>query len=281
MPVLNLKQMKLNEPTRDFDESVDANVNIPAENDQGQFGAFKFFSGIRSFFKGISALGTLATTSRIPVTDANGNVSYTTPQKIKETLSLATTGDLDNKVTCKSFNSPVGAIQYVTVHCNESFGGILLSFSYAAQYLFDILNGAVNLSGTDYGLSGYAISEDKLTIYLKVTAYRKFSIINLSGNSDITISDASLTPPAGITFSTNIIKYTKTKTVEVTATVDANGSINLPVRLPNKIVSVYGSNKIYVPFVYIDYWVCYCMNVGGTKVASGTELTLTVTYNEG
>lgn len=57
-----------------------------------------------------------------------------------------------------------------------------------------------------------------------------------------------------------------------------NGNINIPLYLPNKIISVYGSNKIYNPFVYNTYWVIYCMNVGGTKVSFGTELTLTIVY---
>lgn len=82
MPVINLKQLKINEPTRNFDSSVDANTNIPGENDQGLFGGFKFFAGIKAFFKGISALGTLASGSRLPVTDSNGNVTYTTMNDI-------------------------------------------------------------------------------------------------------------------------------------------------------------------------------------------------------
>lgn len=82
MPVINLKQLKIDEPTRNFDSSLDENINISAENNQGLFGAFKFFAGIRSFFKGISALGTLASGSRLPVTDSNGNVTYTTMNDI-------------------------------------------------------------------------------------------------------------------------------------------------------------------------------------------------------
>lgn len=78
MAIINLGQMKTNEPTRNFDASVDGNVNIPAENGQGLFGAFGFFQGIKNFFKGISALGTLASGSRLPITDSNGNVTYTT-----------------------------------------------------------------------------------------------------------------------------------------------------------------------------------------------------------
>lgn len=82
MPSINLKQLKIDEPTRNFDSSVDANTNIPGENDQGLFGGFKFFAGIKTFFKGISALGTLASGSRLPVTDSNGNVTYTTMNDI-------------------------------------------------------------------------------------------------------------------------------------------------------------------------------------------------------
>ena len=73
-------------------------------------------------------------------------------------------------------------------------------------------------------------------------------------------------------------KIPKEKTMTYTGNVDANGSLNIALTLPNKIISVHGDNKIYTPFVYNTYWVLYCQNVGGTKVTSGTELTVNITY---
>lgn len=75
-----------------------------------------------------------------------------------------------------------------------------------------------------------------------------------------------------------ISNYKKIETREVTATVDVNGNINTPLTDLFSIVSVSGSNKMYIPFKYSTYWVLYCMNVGGSKVASGTELTVTIKY---
>lgn len=75
-----------------------------------------------------------------------------------------------------------------------------------------------------------------------------------------------------------ISNYKKIETREVTATVDVNGNINTPLTELFSIVSVSGSNKMYIPFKYSTYWVLYCMNVGGSKVASGTELTVTIKY---
>lgn len=75
-----------------------------------------------------------------------------------------------------------------------------------------------------------------------------------------------------------LASYKKIETKEVTATVDVNGNINTPLTDLFSIVSVSGSNKMYIPFKYSTYWVLYCMNVGGSKVASGTELTVTIKY---
>lgn len=72
---------------RDLDTLVDENTLVAGETGAGVFGVFKFFQGIRNFFKGIQALGTLVTTSKIPVTDADGNVTYTTPQAIVDAVS--------------------------------------------------------------------------------------------------------------------------------------------------------------------------------------------------
>lgn len=66
--------------------------------------------------------------------------------------------------------------------------------------------------------------------------------------------------------------------LSITAQADVNGNINLPLRLPNKVLLCYGSNKIYEPFVYINYWVVHCMYVNGEKVQSGEELTFDVIY---
>ena len=269
----NIKAME----GRNLDSSVDGNTLVSGEKADGTFGIFNFFKGIRNFFKGISALGTLASGSRLPVTDSNGNVTYTTMNDIN---SYVKNNALTNYMETKPFNSPSGTVLYITITSSESFGGILLAFDYAPLYFISSL-GLVNLSGIDYGFNGYALSEDKRTIYLRITGYRKFSITNLSKSSNITISNVSGTAPSGVTFQTNWEKCLKDgdiKTTQVTGTVDVNGNMNLPINLPNRIITMYGENKLYVPFVYTSYWVAYCMNVGGTKVANGTELTVTVVY---
>lgn len=67
---------------RNLDASVDENTLVSGEKADGTFGVFNFFQGIKNFFKGISALGTLASGSRIVTTDASGNVKYTTMNDI-------------------------------------------------------------------------------------------------------------------------------------------------------------------------------------------------------
>lgn len=84
--VQKLSEIKA-ESGRDLDSLVDENLLIPAETGAGTFGVLRFFQGIKNFFKGISALGTLSSTGRIPTTDANGNVNYVTPQQILDAVS--------------------------------------------------------------------------------------------------------------------------------------------------------------------------------------------------
>ncbi|MCQ2598330.1 MAG: hypothetical protein MJ181_10850, partial [Treponema sp.] len=74
----NIKAME----GRNLDASVNGNTLVSGEKADGTFGVFNFFQGIKNFFKGISALGTLASGSRLPVTDSNGNVTYTTMNDI-------------------------------------------------------------------------------------------------------------------------------------------------------------------------------------------------------
>ncbi|MCQ2585630.1 MAG: hypothetical protein MJ185_08560, partial [Treponema sp.] len=84
--VQKLSEIKA-ESGRDLDSLVDENLLIPAETGAGTFGVLRFFQGIKNFFKGITALGTLSSTGRIPTTDSDGNVNYVTPQQILDAVS--------------------------------------------------------------------------------------------------------------------------------------------------------------------------------------------------
>lgn len=169
MAIINLGQMKTNEPTRNFDASVDGNVNIPAENGQGLFGAFKFFTGIKNFFKGISALGTLASGSRLPVTDSNGNVTYTTMNDIntyvvnnalanqtgvKITLSQDANTCVTNTETTKYYYCPSSALHIPTV------SGAYIGWN------IEVLNGASNYRCTQIA---YSTNADYPYIYTRTT----------------------------------------------------------------------------------------------------------------
>lgn len=91
---------------RDLDKLVDENTLITGETSAGVFGVFKFFEGIKAFFKGITALGTLAKTNKIPVLQDDGSLKFTTPADI--TSGLATTTELNNalaNLTELKFNS--------------------------------------------------------------------------------------------------------------------------------------------------------------------------------
>lgn len=97
----NIKAME----GRNLDSSVDGNTLVSGEKADGTFGVFNFFQGIKNFFKGISALGTLASGSRLPVTDSNGNVTYTTMNDINNYVVNNTLTDYPQKTNytyCKS-----------------------------------------------------------------------------------------------------------------------------------------------------------------------------------
>lgn len=94
--VEKLAEMKERE-NRDLDTLVNENTLVAGETGAGVFGVFKFFQGIRNFFKGIQALGTLVTTSKIPVLQDDGSLKFTTPAEI--TSGLATTTELNNALT--------------------------------------------------------------------------------------------------------------------------------------------------------------------------------------
>lgn len=70
------------EPGRDLDESIDEETLVPGESgpdSNSQFGSFKFFTGIRRFFRIIRTLGELNETSKLAVVNEDGSVSYITP----------------------------------------------------------------------------------------------------------------------------------------------------------------------------------------------------------
>lgn len=95
MAYADFDEMKKEFPARNFDNvDITEDFNIAAQNSAGVYGAFKFFHGIKSFFKGITALGKLASGSKILVADESGNISYTTPSDI--TNGLATTESVNN-----------------------------------------------------------------------------------------------------------------------------------------------------------------------------------------
>ena len=102
----------------------------------------------------------------------------------------------------KAFTSPNGATQYVKIECEYVFGGILLSFAFNAMYVISS-EVIINLNTANYGLSGVAISQDKRTIWLRITGYRNFTITNLGKWSGITISDVTTTAPSDVTFTTD------------------------------------------------------------------------------
>ena len=98
MAYADFDEMKKEFPARNFDNvDITEDFNIAGQNGAGVYGAFKFFHGIRSFFKGISALGKLASGSRILVSDDKGNISYTTPSEITE--GFATNESVNNALT--------------------------------------------------------------------------------------------------------------------------------------------------------------------------------------
>lgn len=71
------------------------------------------------------------------------------------------------------------------------------------------------------------------------------------------------------------------KTQSIIGVVDSNGNISLTdIQLPKRIISVYSFFNMFIPFVYSDYWVLYCMDVGGNRTATGTEINATIVYYE-
>lgn len=134
------------------------------------------------------------------------------PSDASSSNKLATT-DLVNTALAgymptKEYTSPNGSTQYIKLENIEPFGGILLTFSYTSIYFIHSY-GVINLSGYEYGLNGVAYSDDKKTIYLKISGYRRFSITNLSKMSYLTISDATTTAPSEYTFTTKWEKIVK------------------------------------------------------------------------
>lgn len=145
------------------------------------------------------------------------------PSDASASNKLATTDAVNTALAgympTKMFTSPNGTMQYIKIECNETFGGILLSFNYTAIY-FITSEGVLNLNNNEYGLAGVAFSTDKKTIWLKIGGYRRYSITNLSKAPAVTISDATTTEPSGYTFLTTwgtvatksyIADYTKQK----------------------------------------------------------------------
>ena len=109
---------------------------------------------------------------------------------------------LNGYIPTKAFNNPNGITQYVKIECFDTFGGILLSFSFSSMYFISSV-GVINLTDSIYGLSGVAISTDKKIIWLRITGYRNYTITNLGKWAPITISDATTTAPSGFTFTTD------------------------------------------------------------------------------
>lgn len=126
MAYADFDEMKKEFPARNFDNvDITEDFNIAAQNSAGVYGAFKFFHGIRSFFKGITALGKLASGSKILVTDESGNISYTTPSDITE--GFATTESVNNALA-KYWNGDITKKTNYQGDCNDlTFGMFTIS----------------------------------------------------------------------------------------------------------------------------------------------------------
>lgn len=78
---------------RDLDSDVNSTTLAFGEKADGTQGAFTFFQGIKNFFKGITALGTLTTSGKLAVVNTStGEVNYTT---VSDLVSAITTNTVE------------------------------------------------------------------------------------------------------------------------------------------------------------------------------------------
>lgn len=82
---------------RDLDEAVDSSTLALGEKADGTQGAFTFFQGIKNFFKGVTALGSLTSSGKIPVLNTStGAVNYVTVESLSNVVSgLITTNTVE------------------------------------------------------------------------------------------------------------------------------------------------------------------------------------------
>lgn len=82
---------------RDLDSDVNSTTLAFGEKSDGTQGAFTFFQGIKNFFKGVTALGELTSSGKIPVLNTStGAVNYVTVEGLSDVVSdLITTNTVE------------------------------------------------------------------------------------------------------------------------------------------------------------------------------------------
>lgn len=73
---------------RDLDSLVDSSTLALGEKSDGTQGAFSFFQGIKNFFKGVTAIGSLTSSGKLAlVNTSTGEINYTTVGDLATTIT--------------------------------------------------------------------------------------------------------------------------------------------------------------------------------------------------